>query len=579
MGRLHAYTNRDSLYLRVRPENRPQTLQMNSPVADLLADLGYEPDDPIPRDVTKPLVITGLLHTKSGGLTTAELLDAYPRLAPTRCPLTADQRETLQQFLDRFVPAYSRTQHDRLNEFLEVESPLSPIEWTDGKVKPDELIRELQEVARDLRGEERELSPTEATETNSDPSVVEKSPGTTVISGAIPHELRRVEQWIGWRTTERDGNETKVPLDPHTGGYASVNDPDTWASFDVALDAAGQETDTGLGFVFTSNDTFAGVDLDDIRDSETGDLTVEARDIVQRLDTYTEISPSGEGLHAILHGFTPDGRIRHDGVELYDRQRFFTVTGAQLADYPASVEVRHDELGVVHAKYIARSEDDTGGTAADTELSTVDADIEPETVLERAKRSETFRRLWRGDTTGYPSHSEADMALCCSLAYRTSDDLGLMDELFRRSGLMREKWDERRGEQTYGELTLRKATQFVHDHDPYLERTDRTALHRRDIADLESETAATVEAEVTSVRTHPAEVVFQDGRLNDGTASIRFVTWEETTDRESVRLEAYSRFRLRNVWITEHDGHLEIHLNEHTSVEQLSPRSNEREGN
>ena len=81
-------------------------------------------------------------------------------------------------------------------------------------------------------------------------------------------------------------------------------------------------------------------------------------------------------------------------------------------------------------------------------------------LLERAhaaRNGPKFAALWRGDVSAYPSHSEADQALCNLLAWWTGGDAARVDGLFRRSGLMRGKWDERRGEPTYGERTIATA--------------------------------------------------------------------------------------------------------------------------
>ena len=80
-----------------------------------------------------------------------------------------------------------------------------------------------------------------------------------------------------------------------------------------------------------------------------------------------------------------------------------------------------------------------------------------------AKNGEKFCRLWSGDITGYPSHSEADAALASMLAFWCGGDAGQIDRLFRQSGLMREKWDELRGADTYGNLTIAKALSGMTD--------------------------------------------------------------------------------------------------------------------
>jgi len=291
---------------------------------------------------------------------------------------------------------------------------------------------------------------------------------------AVPDGLTERDHWICWRTEDRDGDETKVPVDPRNGGYAKTSDPDTWTTFDRARDYhADPETDTdGLGFVFTSGDTVAGVDLDHCRDPETGRPDETAKDVIRSLDSYTEVSPSGTGYHVYVHGFVPDGGNRRDGVEMYDDARFFTVTGDHVDTTPLTVEQRADALRDAHAEYI-RDDDgddaDGGGTGPDTD-ATDGVDMADDRLIETAKDAENgekFARLWNGDTSGYDSHSEADLALCSMLGFYAGGDPSRVDRLFRRSGLYRDKWDEDRGAKTYGERTIATALNGLSDvYDP-----------------------------------------------------------------------------------------------------------------
>jgi putative DNA primase/helicase len=150
----------------------------------------------------------------------------------------------------------------------------------------------------------------------------------------IPAELRELEQWVIWRPEDRDGKATKVPhcaRPPHW--RASSVDPETWARFTEAAHAAEAEAFGGVGFVFTADDPYTGIDLDACRDPETGHVDLIAVDIVEMLDGYVEISPSGTGLQVIVKAkLAPD--CRHRGVaswggqlEIYDCARFFTMTG------------------------------------------------------------------------------------------------------------------------------------------------------------------------------------------------------------------------------------------------------------
>ena len=124
-----------------------------------------------------------------------------------------------------------------------------------------------------------------------------------------------------WREAERDGKPTKIPVTPGAGGFASSTESETWASFEAALDYTETAHADGVGFVFTDDDPIVGIDLDDCRDPETGDVDDAALDIIERLDSYTEVSPSGTGYHVLVTGTLPDGRNRRGSVELYDTAR------------------------------------------------------------------------------------------------------------------------------------------------------------------------------------------------------------------------------------------------------------------
>jgi primase-polymerase (primpol)-like protein len=126
----------------------------------------------------------------------------------------------------------------------------------------------------------------------------------------IPIRLREHPQWICWRIQRRSGKETKVPIDPTTGDFASTTDATTWGTFKTALDRARRANVDGIGFVFTEGDPFVGVDLDDCRDAETGALDQTAIEVITRLHSYTEVSPSGTGLHIIARGTLPEGPRR-----------------------------------------------------------------------------------------------------------------------------------------------------------------------------------------------------------------------------------------------------------------------------
>ena len=144
----------------------------------------------------------------------------------------------------------------------------------------------------------------------------------------IPEELRRRIQFVVYRLEQRNDKTTKVPYLGAGVGRASSTDSETWCSFDEAVAALRTGRYDGIGFVFSSGDPYAGIDLDDCRDSETGEVEEWAAKIIQELNGYTEVSPSGTGVHIIVRGKAPNKK--RGRVEAYSERRFFTMTGQVL---------------------------------------------------------------------------------------------------------------------------------------------------------------------------------------------------------------------------------------------------------
>ena len=297
----------------------------------------------------------------------------------------------------------------------------------------------------------------------------------------LPASFVEYDQWVCWREEKRGEKPTKIPVNPHTGRYASATDADTWGSFETAREYAVDGSAEGLGFVFCDADPFVGVDLDDARDPEAETPTDWAKSIIDELNSYTEVSPSGTGYHVLIEGDLPPGRNRRGDVECYETARFFTVTGDHVERTPTEIIERTAALAGVYAEHVAdetedentertertdatdedsvRDEDDLNESATPSSPTESLSDEELLTKARAASNGAKFEQLWRGDTHGYDSHSEADMALACLLAFWTGGDTHCMDRLFRRSGLMREKWDavHYADGSTYGETTIERA--------------------------------------------------------------------------------------------------------------------------
>ena len=267
----------------------------------------------------------------------------------------------------------------------------------------------------------------------------------------FPADLTARPQWVCWRLEERQGKPTKIPFDPVTGKPASSTDPATWRCFADAVAAYGRGGYNGVGYVFSGDDPFAGIDLDHVRD-QSGTFEPWARDMVKRLDSYTELSQSGAGVHIIIRAKLPGGRRRKGAVEMYDAGRYFCMTGLTLAGMPGTVEDRQAVLDAVHKEIFGE-----GDAARETEATPPAATPAPPSpslsltdtaLIEKAKAAKNggdFAALWRGDWkgAGYGSQSDADAALLGMLRFWTGGDKARAFALFSQSGLSREKWTSR----------------------------------------------------------------------------------------------------------------------------------------
>lgn len=279
-----------------------------------------------------------------------------------------------------------------------------------------------------------------------------------VKSGAdsIPEELRALPQWVARGREPGD----KTPIAPATGRNASVTDPTTWGTFTEAQAAVQKFGLQGVGSVFTSTDPFVGIDLDKCRDPQTGKLEDWAQEIVKSLNSYTEVSPSGTGLHIIVKGKWPEGANKKGKIEVYDRARYFTVTG-DVVDLRRTIEERTPELEKLRLKHFVPTVKVRQKIQVKPVVN-ITSGLSDDEIIEKARNSASnkkFEALWTGVWDGlFPSHSEADLALANMLAPLVGNDRGRLDRLFRSSKLYRPKWDEKRGVQTYGETVLDKAT-------------------------------------------------------------------------------------------------------------------------
>lgn len=274
----------------------------------------------------------------------------------------------------------------------------------------------------------------------------------------IPAELRALPQWVA--------HKSKCPYDPRTGYPAKARQPETWATFNEAVTAAGYD---GIGFEFMPENGLVGVDLDTVRDPETGWTDPLALEIIDQLDSYTEISPSGYGFHIIARG-TPalewnkvklpanqikrvdvdlktgqpkrdkDGNTRYKQpeIEMYTEGRYFTMTGNVCGGYGKLAEA--DTAIAALQQRFSRQDSPTQPTPAgalswDAEIggsSQASSGAGKDYLAIGLEKDSKFRELWDGHRP-HGNESADDQALMNKLAYWCSCSAAAMMNAFKQS--------------------------------------------------------------------------------------------------------------------------------------------------
>ena len=306
-----------------------------------------------------------------------------------------------------------------------------------------------------------------------------------VVLDQIPNALKYLNQWVLWRydwkegTKGKPGKWDKPPYQPN-GKHASSTATHTWSSFktveDVYKGSLNLPVDDshhydGVGFVphtvGKADLQLVFGDLDKCRDKETGAISSEAMEDLQSINSYCEPSPSGTGLRFVAYGAPPfpqgqEGR-KSGNRELYQGGHYLTITGQRLPDFPATIEKRHEELNAFYAKHFGKPRPDKHEEESTREQARPNGpkltDDQVIALASQAHNSPKFLSLMCGCSDGYPSLSEADLALCQLIAFYTPDTEQI-DRIFRRSKLCRDKWDRA----DYQERTIRMALERTTEH-------------------------------------------------------------------------------------------------------------------
>jgi len=236
------------------------------------------------------------------------------------------------------------------------------------------------------------------------------------------NELKQQRRWVLWRLEMIRNNRgelvpTKVPYQL-CRAHASSTDPATWCTYAEAQAAVGSYSGVGV----MMGEGLGCVDLDPC----VGDSMIMpwAREIIMTLDSYSEFSPSGTGVHILGEDILLPGKGKkkpYEGgaVEVYDRARFLTFTGRWLPKSPAAILPRRSQFNELYQR------------------------IDNQT--NESKGTRDFNLLFAGEweRAGFPSMSEAVFVLCQLLNAKYNNDAEKVDEEFRRSGLYSGKWVEK----------------------------------------------------------------------------------------------------------------------------------------
>ncbi len=277
----------------------------------------------------------------------------------------------------------------------------------------------------------------------------------------IPQELKDIPRWVLWRLEikeDKNGKKSwsKVPK-TSTGKNASVDNPSTWTSFNQAIEAYQNGEFDGVGVVMVKDqDNLIGLDFDHIvEDDDVKDPKIQG--YIDKLNSYTEISPSGTGIRIFGFGELPLHGRKNGPIEVYDSGHYLTVTGQKIGD--TKLRSFKQDLLKFHKEVFGERKTDKvlKKNLPKTRIATFATDEEMVEKILTSQQSDKFNALYNGDDLDYPSTSEADLAFMNILAFWTGKDAERMDRIYKSSSRYRAKWDEKRGPLTYGQMTVNEA--------------------------------------------------------------------------------------------------------------------------
>ncbi len=316
----------------------------------------------------------------------------------------------------------------------------------------------------------------------------------------IPRILREEGLWAPYILEEKSekGKYNKIPMNWRTGRYGDTTDPSLWDPYNVASEAfldgieAGRDY-AGLGFLFVEGAGLFGIDLDSCRDPDSGEIEPEKKEIIDLMDTFTEVSISGTGFHIIGRGHLPDDMEIKD-FEIYGGGRFFTVSAEVPDDFPIELMERQEELDELFRRYGKPKEPKPQSSeSAPTRVEGTHAQpsrfarrITDEEVVAKLLRTRHAKRVHQLLEVGLgddDDHSDTEFELARYILAVNGGDEEQTDRIIRNSILTREKWKEGRGNETYGSRTIRKAAESLAESNPLASRFLLSDMSKMDLTD------------------------------------------------------------------------------------------------
>lgn len=232
---------------------------------------------------------------------------------------------------------------------------------------------------------------------------------------SVPTSLRASQRWGCWVYVFKNAEKPrKLPVNPRTGEALPVDRPELWGTFEDAVQAVVTRKANGIGYLL--GEGVVGIDIDNCVGD---DMAYWVRKLVERSETYAELSPSGKGVHLLFKSEVDAVKSRFDyiGVEFYSRGRYFTFTGKQVSQVDSVA---------------------TSDNFVDFIREAQDAN---EYVRRKTKEGSAMAGLFKGDFSRYASQSEADFALMASVISYVNGDLDRARKILWLSGLARDKWE------------------------------------------------------------------------------------------------------------------------------------------